>query len=225
MRRVAVLADVHGNLPALDAVLADVDADAIVCCGDVALGGQPAETLARMREAGAQFVRGNCDRDPGDWVREQLTPEEVDFLAGLPLTVELDVDGLGRVLFCHATPTSDEAIFTRLTPDGELAEILAGVEADVVVCGHTHVQFDRTVDRWRVVNAGSVGMPYEGKPGAFWLLLGPDVDLRVTDYDTAAAADTIERTGHPSAAQFADYLRDHRDPDETSRYFESARAS
>jgi putative phosphoesterase len=225
MRRVAVLSDVHGNLPALDAVLAEVDADAIVCCGDVALGGLPAETLARMRDAGAHFVRGNCDRDPGDWVREQLSEEEVAFLAGLPLTFELDVDGLGRVLFCHATPSSDEAIFTRLTPDDALAEILAGVEADVVVCGHTHVQFDRTVDRWRVVNAGSVGMPYEGKPGAFWLLLGPDVDHRVTDYDTAAAADTIEETGHPSAAQFADYLREHRDPEETSRYFESARAS
>jgi diadenosine tetraphosphatase ApaH/serine/threonine PP2A family protein phosphatase len=110
-------------------------------------GGLPAETLARIRDVGADFVRGNCDRDPGDWVREQLSSEQLEFLADLPLTVELDVDGLGRVLFFHATPTSDEQIFTRLTPDDELAAMLEGVEADVLVCGHTHVQFDRNVDR------------------------------------------------------------------------------
>ncbi len=225
MKRVAVLSDVHGNLPALDAVLAEVDADAVVCCGDVALGASPAESLARMRDAGAQFVRGNCDRDPGDWVREQLSAEETDFLAALPLTVELDVDGLGRVLFCHGTPRSDEEIFTRLTPDDELSGILEGVEADVVVCGHTHVQFDRRVGDVRVVNAGSVGLPYEGKPGAFWLVLGPEVDFRATSYDMASAADAMERAGHASAAQFADFLREHRDPDETSRYFESLRDS
>ena len=196
VRRVAVLSDVHGNLPALDAVLAEVDADAIVCCGDVALGGMPAETLARMREAGAHFVRGNCDRDPGDWVREQLTPEEVDFLAGLPLTVELDVDGLGRVLFCHATPDERRgdlhATHPRRTSWRRFWRTSRRTSSSAATrtCSST-----ARVDRWRVVNAGSVGMPYEGKPGAFWLLLGPDVDLRVTDYDTAAAADTIEGDG------------------------------
>ena len=225
VKRVAVLSDVHGNLPALEAVLAEVEADAIVCCGDVALGGMPAEALARMHEAGALFVRGNCDRDPGDWVRAQLAAEEVDFLEALPLTIELEVDGLGRVLFCHATPRSDEEIFTRLTPEDELAEILGDTDADLVVCGHTHVQVDRRVGETRVVNAGSVGMPYEGRPGAFWLLLGPDVEHRRTEYDTVAAADAIERSGHPSAEDFAGYLREPKDPDEVSRYFESLRDS
>jgi putative phosphoesterase len=224
VRRVAVVADVHGNAPALDAVLAEVQADALVCCGDVALGAMPAAALRRLREAGAHFVRGNCDRDPGDWVRDQLTAEEVEFLHELPLTLELDVDGLGRVLFCHATPRSDEEIFTRLTPDEEVDQILTGVEADVVVCGHTHVGFDRTVGGRRVVNAGSVGMPYEGTAAAFWLELGPGVVHRKTDYDTAAAADAIERSGHPDAADFAGYLREPRDPDEVSQRFESMRA-
>jgi putative phosphoesterase len=225
MKQVAVLSDVHGNLPALEAVLAEVEADAIVCCGDVALGGMPVEALARMREVSALFVRGNCDRDPGDWVRKQLSAEDVEFLAGLPLTLDLEVNGLGRVLFCHATPTSDEEIFTKLTPDDQVEELLAGVEADVVVCGHTHVQVDRRVGHRRIVNAGSVGMPYEGTPGAFWLRLGPDVEHRRTEYDTEAAAAAIERSGHPSAEQFADYLREPRSPDEVSEYFESMRGT
>ncbi len=225
MKLVAVLADVHGNLPALDAVLAEVEADAIVCGGDLALGPMPAEVLARMRDVGALFVRGNCDRLLSDWEQERLPPEDVAFLTGLPLTLELEVDGLGTVLFCHATPRDDDEIITKLTPETELEEILGDGAAEVVVCGHTHVQFDRQVGGRRVVNAGSVGMPFEGPPGAFWALLGPDVALRRTDYDTAAAAEAIDRSGHPSPEQFAKYLREPQSGDAWSEYFESVRGT
>jgi len=225
VRRVAVLSDVHGNVPALQAVLAEVDADAIVCCGDISLGAMPTEALALMRQTGALFVRGNCDRDPGEWVREQLPAEDVEFLAGRPLTLELEVEGLGRVLCCHATPRGDEEIVTRITPEEDVAEMLEGVDADLVVCGHTHVQFDRLIEERRLVNAGSVGLPYEGRQGAFWVMLGPDVEHRRTEYDADGAAGAFERSGHPSGSQFAEYLREPRSPDEVTAHFESLRAS
>jgi putative phosphoesterase len=188
--RVAALYDVHGNLPALDAVLAEVDADVIVVGGDTVMGPQPAETLERLRslDGDVRFIRGNADREvyddkPGfappealEHVRERLSPEQVDFLRSLPLTVSV-----GRVLFCHATPRNDEEIFTKISPEERWREALAGVDADVVVCGHTHVQFDRRIGDIRLVNAGSIGMPYEHEPGAYWAFLdGTDVELRRT---------------------------------------------
>ena len=188
--RVAALYDIHGNLAALDAVLAEVDADVIVVGGDTVMGPLPAETLERLRslDGDVRFIRGNADREvyddkPGfappealEHVRARLSSEQVDFLRTLPLTVSL-----GRVLFCHATPRNDEEIFTRITPEERWAEALAGVDADVVVCGHTHVQFDRRIGDIRLVNAGSVGMPYADEPGAYWALLdGTDVELRYT---------------------------------------------
>jgi len=195
--RVAALYDVHGNLPALDAVLADVDADVILVGGDCVAGPWPAETLARLRglEGDVRFIRGNADREIAErtqglapphlmeFLRSRLSAEEVGFLASLPLTESIPVDGLGDVLFCHATPRNDEEIFTRISPDDRWRAALDGVQADVVVCGHTHVQFDRPIDDIRLVNAGSVGMPYEHEPGAYWALLGPDVELRRTAYE------------------------------------------
>jgi predicted phosphodiesterase len=210
--RVATLNDVHGNLPALDAVLADVEReqpDAIVFGGDIIAGPMPRETLARVRSlSNAHLIRGNADRmalefrsglrrEPEgleDWVAEQLSDEEAAFLANLPLTIPLDVDGLGPTCFCHATPRDDEEIFTERDPDEVVAEMLAGTEEATVVCGHTHMQVDRRVGRWRVVNAGSVGMPYEHEPGARWALLGPDVDLRRTEYDREDAARRLRET-------------------------------
>jgi predicted phosphodiesterase len=146
----------------------------------------PAEAVDRIRELdGALFVRGNADRDPGDdWVIAELGAERLEWLQGLPTQVELELDGLGRVLFCHGSPRSDEEMLLRTASDERLAMILAGVEADVVVCGHTHMQFDRSYDRWRVVNAGSVGLPY-GRFGAHWVELGPDVRHRRAEYDPA----------------------------------------
>jgi predicted phosphodiesterase len=197
--RVAALYDVHGNLPALDAVLAEVPADAaIVVGGDVAYGPYPSETLERLRGLGARthWLRGNADREltPGEeaphsdprnveWVRGRLSAEQVAFLHGLPPTLELDVDGLGRVLFCHATPQNDLDVFTERTPEERVRPSFADVNADLVVVGHTHMQFDRSIAGLRVVNAGSVGMAYEDAPGAYWTLLGPAVERRRTTFE------------------------------------------
>ena len=115
----------------------------------------------------------------------------------------MDVDGLGPVLFCHGSPRSDEEILTRISSEERVAAACAGVEEALVVCGHTHVQFDREVAGTRLVNAGSVGMPYEAEPGAYWALLGPDVELRRTAYDLEAAAAAIRATGFPGADELA----------------------
>jgi diadenosine tetraphosphatase ApaH/serine/threonine PP2A family protein phosphatase len=221
--RVAAVYDVHGNLPALTAVLAEVDAfgvDAIVVGGDVASGPMPVETIDALRARGARFVRGNADRvldvqgasDREAWVRARrwvaarLGEERLAFLAALPLDLTLELDGLGSVRFCHGAPGSDELTITRLTPDDRLRGLLEGVTERVVVCGHTHVQFDRIVDGIRVVNAGSVGAPYEAEPGAYWALLAADIELRRTAYDVEAAAAAIAAGGYPRAAEAVTYL-------------------
>jgi predicted phosphodiesterase len=169
------------------------------------------------------FVRGNGDRALGEWPSARLAEDDRAFLAGLPLTASLDVDGLGPTLFCHATPRSDEEIVTRLTPDDELTAAHEGVAERVVVAGHVHVQVDRTVDGRRYINAGSVGMPYEGRRGAFWALLGPDVDLRRTEYDVEAAVEQLLATGYPDAEQYTGWLLEPEDPAEVSAYFEGLR--
>jgi predicted phosphodiesterase len=228
--RVAALYDIHGNVPALDAVLADVDragVDLIVWGGDVALGPMPVETIARMHERGGRYVMGNCERemvrdfDTGDdqnsWVRA-LGRAERDFLAAFQPTVTLDVDGLGPTLFCHGSPRSDEEKITRATPEERLAPMLAGVEQRIVVCGHTHQQFDVRCGEHRVLNAGSVGLPYEGVAAAFWLLLGPDVELRRTDYDVSAV---IEGLGDDDRELLQESLIEPVDPDEVTQFFEN----
>src|SRR6266700_263204 len=140
---------------------------------------------------------------PGaDWCAAQLSREDRDFLATFAETISIEVDGLGRVLFCHGSPRSDEEIMTARTPESRLREFLADVEAEVVVCGHTHMQFDRMVGRARVINPGSVGMPY-GEPGAFWAVMGPDIQFRRTDYDRHAAAERLRRSAWPGADEFA----------------------
>ena len=218
--QVAALYDVHGNLPALEAVLAEVpDAAAIVVGGDVAAGPFPSETLERLRGLGGcvRWIRGNADREltPGeagyapphlmDWIRERMTKEQIAFLHGLPPTLTLDVDHLGRVLFCHAVPGNDMDIFTEATPEERVAPSFAGVDADVVVVGHTHMQFDRTVAGVRVVNAGSVGMAYEDEPGAYWTLLGPDVEHRRTAF-APAPSDWPDSSPTPSRAEVLAYF-------------------
>jgi putative phosphoesterase len=236
--RVAALYDIHGNAPALEAVLAEVeeaDVDCVVVGGDVLLGPLPGETLALLEaRADLRWIRGNTDRhvlEPGAggdvwaararWVHDELTAEERDRIAAWPQTIVLDVDVLGPTLFCHGSPRSDEEIVTRATPEGRLREILADVSEPVVVLGHTHVQFDRTLDEWRVVNAGSVGMPYEGATGAYWVVLGPEVDLRRTGYDVEAAAARIRASGYPDAdAHAAEYVLASTDPDEATTHFE-----
>jgi predicted phosphodiesterase len=220
--QVAALYDVHGNLPALDAVLADVPDDAVILVGgDVAAGLFPRETLERLRGLGDRVVwlRGNADREltpgeegraPGetlDWVRAQLDDEWIAFLHALPPSVTLDVDGVGRVLFVHATPLNDLDIFTERTPEERVVPSFAGVDADLVVCGHTHVQFDRAIAGLRVVNAGSVGMAYEDLPDAYWLLLGPGVEHRRSSFEARESSYPEE---WPSASR-----------DEAVSYFET----
>lgn len=218
--RVAALCDVHGNLPALEAVLAEVaslEVDRIVCGGDVVAGPFPRECLERLLALDAVFVRGNGDREPGDWVAERLDPLSLEFLRELPVAVPA-----GGILYCHGSPRSDEEILTRVSPEERVRAALAGVEEWVVVGGHTHVQYDRVVDGIRLVNAGSVGRPYEGRPGAFWALLdGEDVDLRHTPYAVDAAAVVVRASGYPQADDVASTLVNPEDPDEVSAYFES----
>jgi predicted phosphodiesterase len=236
--RVAALNDIHGNLPALEAVLAEVEhasVDMVVCGGDVVGGPFSAEVLDRLASLpDVRFLRGNGDRftvegtdEYGqDWEaeRRRLGEARLAEVATWPLTVELEIDGLGPTLFCHAIPTADEPIFTRLTPDEDVIELLGDLAADVVVVGHTHVQFDRKLTSGlRVVNAGSVGMPYGGRRGAFWALLGPEVDLRRTDYDVDAAVASIREVDAEAHEQLVGYLLEPPDPDETSRFFENAR--
>jgi predicted phosphodiesterase len=226
VKRVAALYDIHSNLPALEAVIEEIRAaavDVVVIGGDVVPGPMPAETVAFLGhlDLSLRFLRGNGDREVlarmrgietgtvperfrgvMDWVAGQLPPASQPLLDSWPPTLALSIAGLGRVLFCHATPRSDSEVFTRETPESRLAPVLADVEERLLVCGHTHMQFDRTVGSIRVVNAGSVGMPF-GPPGADWLLLGPEIELRHTGYDLEAAAARIRATRYPEAEEFA----------------------
>lgn len=168
------------------------------------MGNGDREVLARLEGIETDWYRAAPDewRVPIDWTARQFGEEDGRVLAGWPPTCQLSIPGLGAVLFCHGTPRSDTEIVTRRTSDDRLASILGDPGVSVVVCGHTHMQFHRSVGRARVVNAGSVGMPY-GKPGAYWLLLGPDVELRHAPYDYTAAAEWIRGTAYPQADQFA----------------------
>lgn len=225
--RVAALYDVHGNLPALDAVLREVEqqgVDQIVFGGDVLAGPWPAETLERVLALGerALCVLGNADREVDPWGCERLGEEGHAVALGWPLTVAVDVEALGRVLFCHATPRSDEEIVTRITPEERMREVLAGVDADVVVHGHVHVRYDRRVAGVRVVNPGSVGLPYEGRPGAYWAVFGPDVELLRTEYDVAGMLSRAEELGFPRLDELArPSLVEPISADEATEHFES----
>lgn len=227
MTTVAVLADIHGVLPALEAVLAEPGvqaADRIVLAGDIASGPQPVETLDLLTTLGdrAVWVRGNADRElaemargqfdkqPPDavspWAAEQLRSDQIELLAGLPTTVTI-----GDVLFCHATPRDDEEMVLVDSPISRWAEVFSGLPDDVrtVVCGHTHMPFVRLVDRRLVLNPGSVGMPY-GRPGGAWALLHDgQVSLRHTPVDTDAVCRRIEaESTYPGRAGWADeYVR------------------
>lgn len=233
--RTAVLSDIHAHLPALDAVLADVDAagiERIVLTGDIAAGPMPVPTLERLLGLGDRvvWVRGNGDRElfdptpvPPDpivpWAVAQLTDTLRDHLAGLPLTVTLDVDGLGPTLFCHATPRDDEEVALVDSRLERWAEVLAGRPEDVVVLGHTHMPFVRVASRKLVVNPGSVGMPY-GRTGAHWAVLGPGVELRRTSYDIEAAAAVLRTGGYPGVERWIDnYVRQSFSDDEALAVF------
>jgi predicted phosphodiesterase len=228
--RVAVLSDIHGVMPALTAVLAEPEvaaADLIVLTGDLAAGPQPVETLDRLVALGdrAVWIRGNADRELAEyahggrtgmpdevsaWAAGELRADQVELLAGLPLSRTIAVAGLGEVLFCHATPRDDEEVVVADTRLDRWQQVFDGVAAEVsaVVCGHTHMPFIRLAHGRLVINPGSVGMPY-GQPGAHWALLGPGAELRRTVLDTDAACTLIAAgSGFPGARAWADlYLR------------------
>ncbi|MFG1840840.1 metallophosphoesterase family protein [Micromonospora sp. NPDC049175] len=226
--RVAVLSDIHGVLPALEAVLAEPDvatADLIVLTGDIAAGPQPVEVLDLLTDLGDRvcWVGGNADRElveacagrpasieVSNWAAGQLRDDQVARLAALPATATFEIDGLGPTLFCHATPRDDEEVVLVDSRMERWAEVFAEVPAEVttVVCGHTHMPFTRLVDRRLVVNPGSVGMPYGGA-GAYWALLGPGVQLRRTRFDVdAACARVAAGSTFPAAAEWAEeYVR------------------
>ena len=223
---VAVLSDIHGVLPVLDAVLAEPDviaADRVVVTGDHAAGPQPVEVLDRIRSLGqrALLVRGNADRelvslarggstdipDPiAPWAAGRLRPDDVALLAGLPYPAELTVRGFGRVMFCHATPRDDEEVVLVDSSLERWAEVLGGLDPSVstVVMGHTHMPFVRLVDRRLCVNPGSVGMPY-GRAGGSWALLrGGQVELRHTPVDIEAAVAAVAAgSAYPGAEEWA----------------------
>ncbi len=225
--QVAALYDIHGNLPALEAVLReinDLNVDQIVVGGDVIVGPMSRECLDLLLDLSVptHFIKGNCEvavlnqleskpvgalpesvLEDISWTADQVLPEHKAVMKEWPMDFILDVPELGRVFFCHATPRNENEIFTRLTPEEKLQPLFETVDCTAVVCGHTHMQFDRMVGDVRVINAGSVGMPF-GKTGAFWLLLRSSVELRHTMYDLSNAAQLITETTYPHAEDFAE---------------------
>ena len=227
MARVAALYDVHGNQPALDAALADVareEFDLIVCGGDVVSGPMPAAVLDALvgQPLPVLWVDGNADREVREgavpWVAERLGDAHRARLARLAPTVEAD-----GVLFCHATPRSDTELLTAITPEDDVTAVVA--RTGTVVCGHVHAQYDRVIGPLRLVNAGSVGLPYEGRPGAFWLELVDGAPRhRRSDYDVDAAEEAIRATGYPDADELiAESLRGGVGSAEVAAFFEGRR--
>jgi predicted phosphodiesterase len=250
MRRVAALYDIHGNLPALRAVLAELEREPVehvVIGGDVANGPLPAETLDALAAIStpSSYVMGNGDLEvaaayDGEhlaasvlaespaarasvFAATRISADQRRMIGGFQPTVTLEIDGLGDVLFCHGSPRSDTEIITTLTSDDRLGEILASDAGNppTIVGGHTHRGFDRRVYRWRFVNAGSVGMPYEGRRGAFWAVLGPDIELRCTGYDVPAAIDQLRAGGFDDVDEmFEESLLRPMDADRVAELFE-----
>lgn len=228
--KIAALYDIHGNLPALNAVLKELEEikpDSIVVGGDIVSGPMPKQSLERVLSLNetANFIRGNGDREvvmafdgktlpsamsekgreKTQWVSKQLTKAQRDFLSKLPTTITVSADGLGDILFCHATPSSDEDIFTPLTSQEKVTDIFSDVQQKTVICGHTHMQFERQAGDTRIFNAGSVGMPFADEPGAYWILVSPDgVEFHRTTYDFEKAAREIKASEDPQGNEFAE---------------------
>ena len=219
--RVAVLSDVHGNAVALEAVLAEVVSetpDLVVFGGDLTWGPLPEETMALVEglRTPAVFVRGNAERallegsesptEREHWLLERHSAQARAFLATFAEQVIVDVGGLGPVRFCHGSPRSDEELVTPETPEERVREMTAAIPERVLVTAHTHLQFDRRVAGIRSINAGSVGMPYEDRQGGFWALLGPDVELRRTDYPLERVVDRYRASGDPMTEKMIEFL-------------------
>jgi predicted phosphodiesterase len=224
MARLAVIYDVHGNLPALEAVLSEANAegiDGVVCGGDVALfGAHPAECAERLRDLGDRLVavRGNCDRylletsdAPDDeldvlrWTQAALGSELTQWLGGLPASAQLPDQG---ALVVHASPRNDEDVILPSSDEGAVREMLTGTGAPTVLCGHVHIQYRRQVGPNELVNPGSVGLPSDGDRRSAWAVIEDGtVSFRRTAYDVDGVIDELQRIGHPTAESIGDRLR------------------
>jgi putative phosphoesterase len=235
--KILALYDIHGNPDALDAVLADLRAqepDVVVVGGDAVPGAIAGEVLDRLDQlAAVRWVRGNGEREVAEAASGSsgsgsdasetafVTAAELGLdrscaLGDLPLTQMID-----RVLFCHASPRRDDEILTRLSPPQRWSEALAGVDAALVVGGHTHQQDDRIVNGVRFINAGSVGLPYESDGNARWLWIEDGVpELRWTVYDHLAAGIRMLATGYPDVDSITGALTDPVDAIVVTRLFE-----
>ena len=221
--RVAALYDVEGNLHALDAVLAELERirpGVVVFGGDLFCGAQPVQVIDRARSLPtARFILGNVDRldDPNvAYQVAKLRPDQRDFVAAFPAQLVI-----GDVLYSHGSPRSVDEAVTMLTPDDVVREMVDGIEQRVVVIGHTHTQFDRRLDGYRIVNAGSVGAAWESAPGAYWALIeDEDVELRRTRYDVDAAIRALP-ADDPNREMREAWIRGPHDPDAIARRIEA----
>ncbi|MDA8347172.1 MAG: metallophosphoesterase family protein [Thermaerobacter sp.] len=227
--RIAALYDIHGNLPAMEAALhscREEGPSAVVIGGDLAAGPLPAQTLDILMALGqwAVPIKGDADRalvaaydlrmagrmaelaafDPiVAWASGRITRSHRDFLANLPDHVVLSADELGEIYFCHGTPGAEHAVVTPSTPEEDIQAMFSSVSQRICVVGRAHLAFDRKAGGQRIVDPGSVGLPCEDAPGAYWAIFGPEVGLRRTEFNLARAARRIERSGMPGARTFA----------------------
>jgi putative phosphoesterase len=233
-----VLGDVHGNALALEAVLAELreaDVDLVVWTGDLSWGGEPGATLDLVRSVDrpSLYVRGNAERalaelragrevqtEREQWMLDGHSDDQLDFVETFEHSHTVDIDGLGPTLFTHGSPRTDEELLTAETPEPRVAAATEGIAEQVLVTGHTHSQYDRNVAGIRAVNPGSVGMPYEHRPGAYWALLGPEVELRRTEYDVASAAARLRASGFPDCEPLVENLLEPPTPAEMIEHAE-----
>jgi putative phosphoesterase len=227
--KIAALYDIHGNFPALKAVLDELETiqpDLIVIGGDIVSGPMPDQTLDCLlnlsKRIKVKFIKGNGDREVVEaskglelshlseqgrktqqWVAGELTEKHLEFLSSLPNTMEIHVKNIGDILFCHATPESDADIFTPLSSKERLETLFAHVEHPIVVCGHTHMQFKIDLGKTSIINSGSVGMPFAKRPGAYWLLNDSNgIEFKHTQFDLDRAAEDIRKSNFPTAEHF-----------------------
>ena len=230
----------HGNVLALQAVLEELraeDVDLVVWTGDLSWGAEPTATLEVVRslDRPTLYVRGNAERalvelrdgvrdtasEREQWMLDQHSAEDLEFAASFEHSHSVEVEELGQVYFCHGSPRSDEELLTAETPDARVAAATSEIEERVLVTGHTHSQYNRDIAGLRALNPGSIGMPYEHRPGAYWAVLGPGVELRRTEYDVAAATERLRKSGFPDCEPLVDTLLEPPTPAEMIKHAES----
>jgi putative phosphoesterase len=227
IKKVAAIYDIHGNIVALEAILNEIQTrgvDIIVVGGDLAWGPNPFQVMNTLMsvDGDIRFIRGNADREVAfkygleeglepviaeinRWCADQLLDEHINFLKKLPISISLHLEKFGEILFVHGSPRSDEESIRMDTPDSEVIEMIKDVSPEIIVCGHTHVQFDRVVKTKRIINPGSAGLPCKAK-GACWAIIGEEVEFIETQYDLDKAAKVIRESGVPYAEEFVSHI-------------------